>query len=191
MILDSTDVGIAVLDPQKRPVFINRKAADICAGIKGEILPDNECCRTGPVIPPPVLKDCNALEKSGENGPEDVLDGFPVRERVLWVSPFEKCLFRARVADRTLTDFPHPLFLITMETLPAHPRINDHAVMTDCNLTKRETEIVSYIFKGYRNAEIAERLFISEGTVKNHLRNIFEKVQVKNRTGLIHKVLSL
>jgi len=78
-----------------------------------------------------------------------------------------------------------------MEILPLHPKINDQVVKNDYHLTKRETEIVSYIIKGHKNAEIAKMLFISEGTVKNHLRNIFEKVKVKNRTSLIHKVLSL
>ncbi|MEW6663804.1 MAG: LuxR C-terminal-related transcriptional regulator [Thermodesulfobacteriota bacterium] len=172
MILDSTDAGILVLDLQKRPVFINRKAADICAA-----------------IPPPVLEDCDALERYRDQ--EVGLGSLPVRERIIWVSPSEKCLFRIRLVNRILADSDEPFFLITMETLPGNPKIDDHAARMDFGLTKREAEIVSYIYKGYRNAEIADRLFISEGTVKNHLRSIFEKAGVKNRTGLIHKVLSL
>ncbi len=190
MILDSTDAGILVLDLQKRPVFINRKAADICAGIKREILPDNERHRVDSIIPPPVLDDCEALERCFENDQEFGLGSRPVRERIIWISPSEKCLFRIRLVNRDLADSDDPLFLITMQTLPGHPKIEDHAARMDFGLTKREAEIVSYIYRGYRNAEIADRLFISEGTVKNHLRSIFEKAEVKNRTGLIHKVLS-
>ncbi|MBI5604846.1 MAG: hypothetical protein HY879_16020 [Deltaproteobacteria bacterium] len=191
MILDSTDAGILVLDLEKRPVFINRKAADICAGIKKENLPDNKHHRVASIIPPPVLDDCVALENYFENG-QEVGRGSPaVRERIIWVSPSEKCLFRIRLVNRILADSDGPLFLVTMETLPVYPKIDDQAARMDFGLTKREAEIVSYIYKGYRNAEIAGRLFISEGTVKNHLRSIFEKTAVKNRTGLIHKVLSL
>jgi DNA-binding CsgD family transcriptional regulator len=114
-----------------------------------------------------------------------------VKERVLWVSDSERCRFRSRLADETLTDFSRPLFLVTMEVLPAHPGVDEDVMRRGLHLTKREAEIVSYIFRGHRNAEIADRLFISEGTVKNHLRSIYEKAQVKNRTGLIHKVLTL
>lgn len=119
------------------------------------------------------------------------IDSFPVKERIISTVSHDKFLFRCRMVNGRLPDVDHPLFLITMEVLPLHPKLDNRAVREVCHFTKRESEIVSYIFKGYRNAEIAESLFISEGTVKNHLRNIFEKEDVKNRTGLIHKVLSL
>lgn len=48
-------------------------------------------------------------------------------------------------------------------------------------LTKRETEILSQVIKGLTNREIAEALYISENTVKNHLRNIMEKLNINNR----------
>jgi DNA-binding CsgD family transcriptional regulator len=191
MILDSTDVGIAALDLGKRPVFMNKKAISICAKIKKEAILKNELYSIESIIPPPVLNDCDAVEKCHKNDQKVGIDSLPMRERIMSISSFEKCLFRCRIVNRTMTDFNHPLFLITLEILPIHPKINEQAVKKDCNLTKRETEIVTYIFKGYRNAEIADRLFISEGTVKNHLRNIFEKAKVKTRTGLIHRVLSL
>lgn len=191
MILDRTDVGIAALDLGKKPLFINRKAISICTGIRKEAISENKLFSVESVIPPPVLNDCEAVEECFKKDQKAGMDSLPTRERIMWISSFEKCQFRCRIVNRNLTDFDHPIFLITMEILPVHPKINHHAVKRDCNLTKREAEIVSHIFKGYRNAEIADRLFISEGTVKNHLRNIFEKVEVKSRTGLIHKVLSL
>lgn len=48
-------------------------------------------------------------------------------------------------------------------------------------LTKREKEILLQVMKGMTNREIAIALFISENTVKNHLRNIMEKLQKNNR----------
>jgi len=188
MILDSTDVGLAALDLKRRVLFMNRKAMTICEGMKNNVISEYEQHRPESVIPPPVLCDCQRLEEWVKNDQGVGLDSCPVRERVMAISSFEKCLFRCRVVDKGVTDSSDPLFLITMEIFPSHPRINHHAIKRDCNLTNRETEVVSYILKGYRNAEIADKLFISEGTVKNHLRNIFEKTNVKNRTGLIHKV---
>jgi DNA-binding NarL/FixJ family response regulator len=48
-------------------------------------------------------------------------------------------------------------------------------------LTKREKEILTQVMKGLTNREIASALFISENTVKNHLRNIMEKLHMNNR----------
>jgi DNA-binding NarL/FixJ family response regulator len=55
-------------------------------------------------------------------------------------------------------------------------------------LTEREREILDYVSKGYIYKEIAEALFISIGTVKVHLRNIYEKLQVQNKTEALNKV---
>lgn len=55
-------------------------------------------------------------------------------------------------------------------------------------LTNREIEIVQLLRQGYRYQAIAEKLFISELTVKKHARNIFEKVGATNKIELIHKL---
>jgi DNA-binding NarL/FixJ family response regulator len=52
-------------------------------------------------------------------------------------------------------------------------------------LTAREREIVQMTASGLRNREIAERLFITEGTVKLHLHNIYQKLEVNGRPELI------
>ena len=49
-------------------------------------------------------------------------------------------------------------------------------------LTRREFEIVSHIACGSSNKEIAEKLFISEKTVKNHVSNILRKMELEDRT---------
>lgn len=51
-------------------------------------------------------------------------------------------------------------------------------------LTKRELEIVKLIAQEYSSAEIAEKLFISLGTVETHRHNIFKKLEVKNAIGV-------
>jgi DNA-binding NarL/FixJ family response regulator len=48
-------------------------------------------------------------------------------------------------------------------------------------LTERELEVLRLVAKGLNNREIAKQLFISENTVKNHVRNILEKLQLHSR----------
>jgi two-component system nitrate/nitrite response regulator NarL len=51
-------------------------------------------------------------------------------------------------------------------------------------LTDREREVVQHVAQGFRNKQIAEKLFISEQTVKNHLHNIFDKLGLSDRLEL-------
>ena len=48
-------------------------------------------------------------------------------------------------------------------------------------LTNRELEIISLIAEGLPNKEIAQQLFIETQTVKNHVHNILDKLQLQNR----------
>ena len=52
------------------------------------------------------------------------------------------------------------------------------------SLSNREREIVACVAQGFKNKEIAEKMFISEQTVKNHLHNIFDKLGVSDRLEL-------
>src|SRR5947209_15940730 len=62
-------------------------------------------------------------------------------------------------------------------------------------LSQREREIVQLVAQGFKNKEMAEKMFISEQTVKNHLHNIFDKLGVSDRLELalyaIHKGLQV
>ena len=52
-------------------------------------------------------------------------------------------------------------------------------------LTVREKTIISYVLQGWRNKEVAQHLSITEQTVKNHLRTIYDKVGVSDRLELV------
>ena len=54
--------------------------------------------------------------------------------------------------------------------------------LKDLGITKRELEILELIAQGMSNREIAEKLFVSENTVKTHSSRLFDKLSAKRRT---------
>jgi ATP/maltotriose-dependent transcriptional regulator MalT len=58
-------------------------------------------------------------------------------------------------------------------------------------LTKRELSILKRLESGLSNKEIAEAIFVSEGTLKWHLHNVYGKLNVKNRTGAMTRARTL
>jgi ATP/maltotriose-dependent transcriptional regulator MalT len=58
-------------------------------------------------------------------------------------------------------------------------------------LTNRETEILLALSEGLSNKEIADRFILTEGTVKNHLYNLYSKLEVKRRSQAIMRAREL
>jgi LuxR family maltose regulon positive regulatory protein len=58
-------------------------------------------------------------------------------------------------------------------------------------LTERELQVLELIASGLSNREAAETLFVTEGTIKKHLNNIFGKLNVKSRTQVIERARQL
>ena len=54
--------------------------------------------------------------------------------------------------------------------------------IAEAGLTERELEVVELVAQGLDNREIAERAFMGEGTVRNHISSILSKLGLKNRT---------
>ena len=55
-------------------------------------------------------------------------------------------------------------------------------------LSDREKEVLVLISQGFKNAEIAEKLFVSQNTIKTHIKNIYVKLDVKNRVEALKRV---
>jgi DNA-binding NarL/FixJ family response regulator len=60
-------------------------------------------------------------------------------------------------------------------------KTDDRQQVPTPRLTDREMEVLKLVAKGLNNRDIAKQLFISENTVKNHIRNILEKLQLHSR----------
>jgi DNA-binding CsgD family transcriptional regulator len=82
-----------------------------------------------------------------------------------------------------------PEKIIFLERQPPEMEIN--ARLSDLHLTRRKGEIAVLVIRGLSNREIAERLFIEEQTVKDHLRDVFEKLRIRHRSELASKVFGL
>lgn len=58
------------------------------------------------------------------------------------------------------------------------------------SLSPREFQVANHITKGMTNRAIGDKLYISERTVKFHAANIYKKLKIKNRAGLISGYIS-
>jgi len=70
-----------------------------------------------------------------------------------------------------------------IEAFQVKAKINDYFQQ----LSRREQEILEQLSRGYRYKEIADKLFISMETVRTHIRNSYEKLQVNNRVEALKK----
>lgn len=133
------------------------------------------------------------------------------------IPPFINDEAKRALAGRPISSIPDPGFSIEpiffksgagvyrVRTMPAYhgrkdktillePTPSDNNIMsklTGFGLTKREQEIATFVIRGLSNKDIAERLFICEQTVKDHLRHIFEKMNVRSRCELMAKATGL
>ena len=67
----------------------------------------------------------------------------------------------------------------------------DTLLVSQLELSKRELEILSLLAQGHSNQEIAAKLFVSLSTVKTHIQNLFEKLDVKRRIQAVEKAKRL
>ncbi|MFN4007339.1 MAG: response regulator transcription factor [Chitinophagaceae bacterium] len=70
-----------------------------------------------------------------------------------------------------------------IEAFTVREKTNEHFQ----TLSKREQEMLEQLAKGYRYKEIADKLFVSIETVRTHIRNIYEKLQVNSRIEALKK----
>ena len=82
----------------------------------------------------------------------------------------------------------HTETVIVREVMVAAPSnfIRDETKLESLGITPRELEILELIAAGLSNREIAERVFVSENTVKTHSSRVFDKLGARRRTQAVH-----
>ena len=84
--------------------------------------------------------------------------------------------------------------MVRLRVPPLRERLDDLKPLSQTILraiTGREMEVLRMVAQGQYNAQIAESLHITEGTVKNHVSNILSKMGVRDRTRAVLKSLEL
>lgn len=71
------------------------------------------------------------------------------------------------------------------------PNLESEGTMKNSILTKREKEVFELLILNHSTLEIAEKLGISEKTVRNHVSNVMQKLGVKGRAGAVVELLKL
>lgn len=174
--------GILILNKRIEPIFINQRAKELIEslGDQGPLFEDSF------FLPREVKEDCLKLVEALEHGEIIPLP----KNRVTLFSPQHHFSFRSQVVHQNFGIECQTLLMVSIEKLN-WMNIDEKALQETYQLTGREIEIVTCVVEGLKNAEIADRLFISEVTVKKHIQNIFEKMEINNRTSLIQKILLL
>jgi ATP/maltotriose-dependent transcriptional regulator MalT len=92
--------------------------------------------------------------------------------------------------QRDIADYVSQIEEIKEQSLKQEQESKDKILekLKSFGLTEREEEVLILISQGYKNAEIAEKMFVSLNTIKTHTKNIFIKLDVKNRTQAAKKV---
>jgi DNA-binding CsgD family transcriptional regulator len=82
-----------------------------------------------------------------------------------------------------------PRILIIMERVCLRSKFRIEPAMSCYHLTEREEEVLAELAKGFTNKEIANKLGITENTVKEHIKRLMQKMNTTTRTGLLSRML--
>ncbi|MHB8765393.1 MAG: helix-turn-helix transcriptional regulator [Deferrisomatales bacterium] len=172
--------GILVLDRQMNPVFVNDEAQALLGG--GAPAAGGGC----PRLPERLGAACTRAAQD--------LAGFAPgpggEEEVAWLGPDGHTLAaRLSVISGHFLGQPEHFLVVKVGRRYGGTAQFSPALVQQYRLTPREAEVLAEAVKGASNLEIGENLFISVHTVENHLKRIFRKTGVKNRTELSYKFL--
>jgi DNA-binding NarL/FixJ family response regulator len=143
--------------------------------------------------PDVTLMDLRLPDKSGVETMIDIRAEFP-DARIIMLTTFEGDVEIKRALEAGARGYmlksmpPKELVEVIRQVHAGKKRIPPHLAaqlaehMSDEGLTDREVEVLGQIASGNRNRDIAERLFISEETVKVHIKHIMEKLGASDRT---------
>lgn len=175
--------GVLLLDDKLQVVYCDSEAREMCLSIahkrQGEA---NGAEDKYFPVPLEIVQDCLVLKQLFEGRNRTVR--LHRRRIISCGKEGNRFQTRSSVVQQPRLGVYTPHFLVSLIDLCETYKIEDEILKEKHHLTEREVEIVRSVCEGLTNEKIAQKLFISRLTVGNHLKNIFEKTGVKNRTEL-------
>ena len=165
----------------------------------------DEVSRTHPDV---VLLDVNMPNMGGVETVKALREDLACRILMLTISKHDEDLFGAIAAgaDGYLLKSAEPeelhrsLILVAEGKSVLSPEVtrrvlqiigNGRRISTETSLSRREMEVLNCLAQGMTSPEVAVKLFISENTVKTHVRHILEKMEASNRAEAVSKAIHL
>lgn len=170
--------SVVLLDEALMPIYISQKAEDQLQGVnRYQPLSQNKKA----LIPPVLLEHCRKLLAANERNVEtDSLHDFD-----LTVGP-DAAALRGQIRPVDCGSAGMRI-MVCLKGREAEPAFNYNSIRR-FGLTSRQVDIAQLVGVGLTNADIAGKLCISTRTVENHLRAIYEKAGVNNRTSLVYQM---
>jgi len=174
---ENLNQNIMVLNHNLKPIYVSRTTHKLLANSPKNTMGWN---KNKLIMPPEIVRYCNRIKKSDQLAK---LENDPLKFQMK-IGPDQQS-FNIILRPITLNAGNlHIMVCIEKENIPKLPyeRLKRHG------LTPRQIDIAQLVGVGLTNSDIAEKLFISTRTVENHLRSIYEKTNVNNRTSLIYQL---
>ncbi|MBP7526452.1 MAG: response regulator transcription factor [Syntrophorhabdaceae bacterium] len=165
---------VIVLDECLEPIYINGE------GLRGVLGAEIEVAqKTGvyPHLPEPLEAKCREFSEAARKSTDPMRHAVINCENGVSGQGISANIRSVRSEDSRL------LFVVVGDA-----RTKPSEALKKSGLSRREMEIAGLICEGLKNREIGEKLFISEYTVENHLRSIYQKMDVSNRTSLVNRI---
>ena len=164
--------GVIILDDSGNLRFMNETVSKIVP-----IIPRGTESET-PTVPEKIRNVCIQVGISG------VCD-FSASADVFYCAQGSPYSIRAFPLGGASNQSSHQFIMILIEPIIERHQINYDAVRKEYGISKRELEVLKLICQGLNNREIAERLFISEHTAKDHVRSILRAFTAASRSEVI------
>ena len=144
--------------------------------------------------PDVIVMDLRMPEMDGIEATEEIMRRVPEAKVLIFTAYSEKALLQRGLESGAkgyiLKEAPHETLLRAIEKVAAGETFVDPALMSALTqsrggtdvLTAREREILQLLADGMSNADVAGQLFISQETVKSHVRHILTKLEADTRT---------
>jgi DNA-binding CsgD family transcriptional regulator len=165
--------GVLIVDLEGRMVFSNDRATDLLATIS---LPESNPRE----LPPPVREVFQQVRQHG--GEATLLLRFPAPDDSgLAGAIMPPCSLRAFPLSIPGSDASAAHIMILMDRIVEKHQLDIEKARVTFQLSKREAEVLNLIGLGFTNKKIAESLYISEHTVKDHIKNLMKKLSTTSR----------
>jgi DNA-binding CsgD family transcriptional regulator len=185
-----TTPGVLVVDHCKKPVFLGPGVAHYL-----ETLSDSNPRVSGKpakiVIPKEIYSLFDRLEESSLQGHTAPTADFACQTVLI---PGKKSIYCCRgFFLRGQEDAPKSTFhmMVLIEKFSEGYDFYLDKLKQQFDLTSRQMDIVKLLLTGAGNREIAEKLFISEDTVKSHLKHVMRRLEVSSRVGILSLICKI